>query len=111
MKKIHLKLNDKVIVIAGNEKGKIGKIQAILKKKMRVIIEGVNRGVKHLKPSKTQTNKESKGSLKEIELPIHLSNVMLYDDINQKGSRIGYKFISDKKVRFFKKTNENVDKI
>jgi large subunit ribosomal protein L24 len=105
-----IKVNDKVIVITGSEKGKIGKVNAILKRKMRVIVEGVNVGIKHVKSKKTKSQeKTTKGSLKQMEFPLHYSNVQIYSEMTKKGSRIGISLDDNKKVRFLKKTKEIIE--
>ena len=86
---------DKVIVIAGNDKGKVGVIQKVDPKTNRVVVEGVNLRKKHKKP--TQNNPE--GSIVEIYAPIHASNVMLVDPKTKKPTRIGHKEVKGKKVR------------
>ena len=74
--KVHVKIGEKVKVISGKEKGKIGLVKKILKQKNRLIIEGINIGVKHIKPSRPGQN----GEIKRIECPIHSSNVSLYKE-------------------------------
>ena len=86
---------DKVIVIAGKDKGKIGAIQKVDPKTNRVVVEGVNLRKKHKKP--TQANPE--GSIVEIYAPIDASNVMLVDPKTKKPTRIGHKVVKGKKVR------------
>ena len=73
--KTSLKVGNMVEVIAGNDKGKSGKILAILPKKNRVLVQGVNVCFRHMKP----TSKEKKGEIKQIELPINCSNVKIID--------------------------------
>ncbi len=103
MKKFRLKVNDKVMVIAGKDKGKIGVIKKILKKKDRVIVEGVNIVKKHVKPN-PYTN--TPGGIQEKEAPIHYSNVMLVCEACSQPTRVGYKFTEDgKKMRYCKKCN------
>ena len=74
--KSHVKIGEKVKVISGKEKGKIGLVKKILKQNNRLIIEGINIGVKHIKPSRPGQN----GEIKRIEFPIHSSNVSLYQE-------------------------------
>lgn len=76
-----LKLNDTVIVIAGKDKGKTGKITKVLPKENKVIVAGINKYKRHLK----RRDANNPGGVVEIERPIHASNVMLY--INNKPSR------------------------
>ena len=101
--KIHK--NDNVIVIAGNDKGKTGKILKVFPKESRVIIEGVNIRKRHSKP--TQNNPQ--GGIMEKEAPIHISNVMLLDPKSNEPTRIGAKIILDEKTG--KKKRARVSKV
>ena len=103
---MNLKMGDKVVVIAGKDKGKTGKVSKILSNDNKIIVEGINIVKKHLKPD--ANNQE--GGIISKESPIHVSNVMLVDPKSNKGTRVGYKI--DKKgnkVRISKKSNENID--
>lgn len=73
--KTHVKIGQKVKVISGQEKGKIGLVKKILKQK-RLLIENINIGVKHMKPLRPGQN----GEIKRMEFPIHSSNVSLYEE-------------------------------
>ena len=103
-----IKKNDNVIVIAGNYKGKTGKVLKVFPKKNRVIIEGVNIRKRHTKPNQQYPN----GGIIEKEMPIDASNVMLVDPKTNKKTRVGYKVIVDdktgkrKSVRITKVSNE-----
>ncbi len=103
-----VKKNDNVIVVAGNYKGKTGKILKVFPKKNRVIIEGVNIRKRHTKPNQQYPN----GGIIEKEMPIDASNVMLVDPKTNKKTRVGYKVIVDdktgkrKSVRITKVSNE-----
>ncbi len=100
-----LKKGDKVIVISGKDKKKVGTIQTVFPKENKVIVDGVNLRKKHVKP--TQQNPE--GSMQEIYAPIDASKVMFYDEKSKKGSRLGYKFDENgNKIRIIKKTNKEV---
>ena len=101
---MNLKVGDKVIVIAGSNKGKEGTIKKVLKKENRVIIEGINLVKKHQKG-----NGQESGGILEIEAPIHASNVMIIDPKTKKPSRIGHTTIQDKKVRIARKSSEKLD--
>jgi large subunit ribosomal protein L24 len=97
-KTVKLHKDDEVIVIAGKDKGRKGKVLALDKKRDRVFIEGVNKRKRFVRP--TQENPQ--GGQIEIEFPIHISNVMYYDAKKKKGTRIGYSEIKGKKVRVTK---------
>ena len=100
-----IKVGDKVRVLAGKDKGKEGTITSILKKKNRVVVSGVNVVKKHVKP-----NGQQAGSIQEVEMPIHASNVMVVDPKTKKGTRVGHNINKDgKKVRVSKKSNSNLD--
>ena len=100
-----LKTGDKVVVIAGKDKGKEGKIIKTFRNDDKVIVEGVNIAKKHVKP-----NGQTAGSIQEIEMPIHVSNVMIVDPKTKKGTRIGYNTDKNgKKVRVSRKSNSNLD--
>ncbi|MBO4736865.1 MAG: 50S ribosomal protein L24 [Bacilli bacterium] len=95
-----LKVGDKVIVIAGNDKGKTGTIQKVYPKLNKVVVENVNVRKKHKKP----TQQNSEGSIVEVYAPIDASNVMLLDPKTKKPTRIGHKVVKGKKVRVAKKS-------
>ena len=97
---MNLKKGDKVIVIAGRDKGKSGVIQKVIPETNRVVVEGVNVRKKHQKP--TQANPE--GSIVEVYAPIDASNVMLEDPKTKKPTRLGHKIVKGKKVRVAKKS-------
>lgn len=101
-----VKKGDKVMVIAGSDKGIIGEIIKVDRKNDRVLVQGVNMVTKHVKPS--QSNPE--GRITEEEGFIHVSNVAYYDAANKATSKLGYKTDGDTKVRVAKKTNTLVDK-
>ena len=99
-----LKKGDKVVVIAGSNKGKEGKITKVLEDK--VIVEGVNMVKKHLKPK----NNNGTGEIVTVEAPIHASNVMIIDPKTKKPTKIKKEFDKNgKKVRISKKSNEKID--
>lgn len=78
-----IKTGDKVIVIAGKNKGSTGKVSKVLRREEKVIVEGLNMVKKHLKPD---ANSQS-GSIIELEAPLHISNVMLVDPKSNKRMR------------------------
>lgn len=102
---MNFKKGDKVVVIAGKSKGKEGSIISVLKDENKVVVEGANMVKKHLKPQG-----EGTGSIVETEAPIHASNVMMLDPKTKKPTRVGHTTNkAGKKVRFAKKSNENLD--
>ncbi|MGC8718515.1 MAG: 50S ribosomal protein L24 [Thermodesulforhabdaceae bacterium] len=105
-KKFRIKKNDVVMVIAGKEKGKTGKVIKVLKKKDRVIVEKLNMIKRHLRPGRYS----QEGGILEREAPIHISNVMLVCPKCSKPTRVGYKFLDDgRKVRYCKKCSEVIE--
>lgn len=101
---MRIKKDDTVIVLAGKDKGKTGKVIKAMPKEGRVIVEGVNIQTKHQK----QTQKAA-AEIKHLEGPINVSNVMYYDTKTKTPSRIGYKVENGKKVRVAKKTGAVID--
>jgi len=95
----HVKIGDKVKVISGNQKGFIGKIASLLLKKSVVILDGITPRIKMVK---NREGEEAKTV--EIQLPIHISNVMLWDNEANMASKVGYRLINEKKVKYFKKS-------
>jgi len=106
MHKLKVKKGDKVKVITGKNKGKVGEIIKVFPAENRVIVSGVNLAKKHTKPSQT-----SEGGIVQKELPIHVSNVSHIDPKTNEITKIGYKTLEDgKKVRFAKKSGEIISK-
>lgn len=109
-KKLHVKKGDDVLVIAGNDKGKKGRVLMVFPKKERVLVEGINMQTHHEKP--TQDNPQG-GRLKR-EGAIHISNVMVIDPTSGDPTRIGRKRIEEdgkgRWVRYAKTSGEMLDK-
>ncbi|MCS7005793.1 MAG: 50S ribosomal protein L24 [Cytophagales bacterium] len=104
--KFHIKTGDRVMVIAGNHKGKEGVVKQVLREKERAIVEGVNLVTKHIKP--TQSNPE--GKIVKVEAGIHISNLMLIDPATGKPTRIGRRRDANGKLkRYSKKTQQFID--
>ena len=102
---MNFKTGDKVVVIAGKDKGKSGKILKTLAKENKVVVENVNVVKKHQKG-----NGQTPGGIVDMEAPIHVSNVMVVDPKTKKGTRVGHNINKDgKKVRVSKKSNSNLD--
>jgi len=99
-----LRKGDNVVVIAGKNKNKTGKILRIQAKANRVVVEGVNKVTRHVKKRKDQP-----GQKIEFEAPIHVSNVMLIDPEKKKRSRIGFTKEANKKIRIAKKSGSKLD--
>ena len=95
-----IKKGDTVIVISGNDKGKTGQVLKALVKDNRVVVEGVNIVSRHTKPSNTNSD----GGIIKKEAPISASNVMLLDPKTKERTRVGYKEVDGKKVRYAKKS-------
>lgn len=89
--KVSIKKNDNIVVIAGNSRGKTGKVLKVYPKTNRVIIEGVNIVKRHTRPSQ----KNPQGGIVKKEAPIHMSNVMLLDPKLNERTRLGSKIILD----------------
>jgi large subunit ribosomal protein L24 len=95
-----IKKGDNVIVIAGKDRGKTGKILRAFPERNTVIIEGINVKKKHQRPNR----KTQKGQIIEIALPLHVSNVQLADPKSGKPTRISYKVEKGKKMRVAKRS-------
>ena len=98
-----IKKNDMVMVIAGNSKGRTGKVLRVFPEKQRVIVEGVNLVSRHRKP--TQNNPQ--GGITRQEAPIHISNVMLLDPKSNEATRVGKAPIVDEntgKTRYVRRS-------
>ena len=105
MGKLHIKKNDTVVVLAGEDKGKTGKVLKVLVEKNCALVEGVNMVSKSTKPSA----KNPQGGIVKQEAPIHISNLSLVDPKSGKATRVGIKVTEDgKKVRIAKKSGEEI---
>ncbi len=105
MSKLHIKKNDTVVVLAGQDKGKTGKVLKVLVDVNRALVEGVNMVSKSTKPSA----KNPQGGIVKQEAPIHISNLSLVDPKSGKPTRVGIKVAEDgKKVRIAKKSGEEI---
>ncbi|MCG0313781.1 MAG: 50S ribosomal protein L24 [Calditerricola sp.] len=103
---MHVKTGDLVMVIAGKDKGKKGRILKAFPKKQRVLVEGVNLIKKHVRPSPDNPQ----GGIITVEAPIHVSNVMPIDPKTGQPTRVGYKILENgKKVRIAKKSGAVLD--
>ena len=101
--KFKLRKGDEVIVLAGKDKGKTGKIVKMLPKQMKAIVSDINKVKKNQKPDNNQP-----GGIIDKEMPLHISNLSYYDPEIKKGVKIGFKINDNKKVRFNKKSNKEI---
>lgn len=101
-RKIHL--NDEVIVLTGNYKGKIGKVIEILSNS-KVLVKGVNLVKKH---QKSVNNLDKSGSIIEKESPIHISNLGIFNKNTKKMDKVKFRISLGKKIRVFKSNGENI---
>ncbi|CCV65267.1 MAG: 50S ribosomal protein L24 [Paracholeplasma sp.] len=113
---MNIKSGDTVVVIAGKDKFTVdkkgkkvqttGKVIKAFPNEQKVLVEGVNKVKKHQRP----TQQNEKGSIVEQEAPIHVSNVMILDPKKGVPTRVGYKMVDGKKVRYAKKSGDSLDK-
>ena len=101
-----IRKGDQVIVISGKDKGRQGTVLKVMEDD-RVLVEQINMVKKHTKPNPMQG---VEGGIVEKEMPLHISNVMLFNPVTNKGDRVGFKLLEDeRKVRYFKSNGEVVD--
>ena len=104
--KLKIKKGDRVKVITGGSKGKVGDVLRVLPKEQRVVVSGVNMIKRHTKPSRTES-----GGIIEREATIHVSNVALLDPKSEKPTKVGFRFLEDgRKVRFARASGEIIDR-
>ena len=104
MSKLHIKKDDTVIVLAGRDKGKKGKVQKVLVKEERAIVEGINMVSKSQKPSA----QNPQGGIVKQEAPIHISNLSLIDPKSGKATRVSIKHEGKNVIRIAKKSGEEI---
>ena len=102
---LKIKRDDEVIVLAGKDKGKRGKVRTVLANN-KVIVSGVNMMKKHTKPN---PQAGVAGGIVESEAPIQVSNVAIFNAATNKADRVGFKVEGDSKVRIFKSSGEVID--
>jgi large subunit ribosomal protein L24 len=101
-----IRKGDDVVVIAGKDKGKRGSVLSVMQDG-RLVVSDVNMVKRHTKPN---PNRGVPGGIIEKEMPIHPSNIMLFNPQTSKGDRVGFRILEDgRKVRYFKSTDEVVD--
>ena len=99
-----IRKGDKVIVLAGRDKGRTGQVAKVFPKEERVLVSGLNLVQRHTKP----TQGDPQGGIKSKEAPVHVSNVALVDS-KGKPTRVGFRIEGDKKVRVAKTTGEVIN--
>ena len=98
-----IRTNDEVIVITGKDKGKTGKVTRVFPSEHKVLVEGINVKKKH---QKANPNLNQAGGIVDIEAPVDISNVDIYNPDTKKADRVGFKFEDGKKVRVFKSNDK-----
>ncbi len=102
-----IRKGDEVVVLAGKDKGQRGTVARVIPERDRVVVDGINMVKKHTKPN---PNLGVAGGIVEKEMPIHLSNVAIFNNATGKADRVGFKTLDDgRKVRYFKSNGEVVD--
>jgi large subunit ribosomal protein L24 len=99
-----IKKGDRVVVLAGKDKGRQGNVLKVFPKDERVLVEGLNIAQRHTKPSQG----DPQGGIKNKEAPMHVSNVAIVDS-KGKPTRVGFRVEGEKKVRFAKTTGEVIN--
>ncbi len=103
---LRIKKKDRVIVLAGKDKGKIGEVVQVFPKENRVVVSGINMMARHTKPSA-----KGNGGIVRREAPLDMSNVAIADPKDDKPTRIGVKTLDDgRKVRVAKRSGEVIDR-
>ena len=102
---LKIKSDDEVIILAGKDKGKRGKVRRVLDNN-KVIVSGINMVKKHTKPN---PQAGVAGGIVEKEAPIQVSNVAIFNPGSSKADRVGFKVEGDRKVRIFKSSGEAID--
>lgn len=102
-----IRTGDNVIVLTGKDKGKRGTVTRVIADTNKIVIENINVAKKHQKPNPASG---TPGGIVEVEMPMQVSNIAIYNDATGKADRIGFKILEDgRKVRYFKSNGEVVD--
>jgi large subunit ribosomal protein L24 len=99
-----IRKGDKVVVLAGKDKGRTGEVLRVMPKEDRALVRGINIVVRHQRQTQAQ-----EGGLIRKEAPIHLSNIAIADPKDGKPTRVGFKIEGDKKVRVAKRSGETIN--
>ncbi len=103
--KMKIKKNDRVVVIAGKDKGKIGTVVRVMPEEQKLVVSGVNTITRHKRPTA-----QAAGGIEKREAALHVSNVAHLDPKTNKPTRVGFKVLSDgRKVRVAKRSGEQID--
>ncbi len=101
-----IRRGDNVVVITGKDKGKRGEVSRVVDA-AKVVVDGINRVKKHQRPNPM---KGTTGGIVEIDMPLQVSNVAIFNPVTQKADRVGFRLLEDgRKVRFFKSNGEMID--
>ncbi len=101
-----IRKGDNVVVITGKDKGKRGEVSRVVDA-AKVVVDGINRVKKHQRPNPM---KGTTGGIVEIDMPLQVSNVAIFNPVTQKADRVGFRVLEDgRKVRFFKSNGEMID--
>jgi len=102
-----IRQGDEVVILAGKDKGETGTVTKVYPDTGKVLVEGVNMVKKHQKPN---PNAGVQGGIIDMEKPMDISNVAIFNPQTEKADRVGFKILADgKKVRFFKSDGETID--
>lgn len=101
-----IKKGDTIIVLAGKDRGRQGEVKRRVSVDL-VLVDGINRVKKHVRPN---PQRQIEGGIVEKEMPIHISNVAIYNSTTQRADKVGFKILDDgRKVRYFKSNNDVID--
>jgi large subunit ribosomal protein L24 len=101
--KLHIRTDDEVVVLSGDNKGKKGRVLQVFTDKLRATVEGVNIVKKHVKATQNE-----EGGIQEMEAPIHISNLAVVDPSTGEATRIGRRVENGKSVRYAKKSGKTI---
>ena len=103
--KLKVRKDDEVVVTTGRDKGKSGKVIRVIPDELRVVVQGVNMVKRHTRPAQGR-----QGGIVEKEAPIHISNVAHLDPKDRSPTKVGYKTVDGRKLRFARKSGELIDR-
>ena len=103
--KLKVRKDDEVVVITGRDKGKSGKVIRVIPDELRVVVQGVNMVKRHTRPAQGR-----QGGIVEKEAPIHVSNVAHLDPTDRSPTKVGFKTVDGRKLRFARKSGEMIDR-